>query len=424
MEPKRPGIKVLEPGYKQGELLGEGAYGSVYKVTKLDGTSLACKVIKSDGFNIPRSVIIEMSSYRSVIGIDNVLQLDHVNIEPKQVELFSPLMDSDLRTWHKENELLRRLNCLDHFYSQIITAIGEMHHRGIVHLDIKPENILVKEGKLPDCYIGDYGLSRYTFCGRDIEELDNTMTTEAYAPPEYFNKKGQSSKKSDVYCFAVSMIEYIINSKRFHSNTIYDLYIENGNIQPSKFRQIAKDENGKYSIINVFKIIESAIGNAVKYIDPDLIKELSDMLQFDPKYRPSPYRSKYYKGSPPNDDYDPGLVYYDIPKTAVMALVNECNKLQLIDRISIDVLDIFFRAKMGTDPTLVADAVIHLYLRINNYLTPFDEMSRAKSQVIEQAFYTFQDLKYIIPSCEQGRTFKKYGHLTIDQYLNVILNRQ
>lgn len=51
---------------------------------------------------------------------------------------------------------------------QIGSAIQYMHSRNVVHLDIKPENILLKDGNF---YLADFGLAKNLNCKQDLETI-------------------------------------------------------------------------------------------------------------------------------------------------------------------------------------------------------------------------------------------------------------
>ena len=84
-----------------------------------------------------------------------------------------------------------------HFYfSQLISAVGYMHSRGVAHRDIKPENILLAEGELK---LADFGLAVLYGLNGQKKLCQTVCGSPPYMAPEVVPKDGFSGQKTAPY---------------------------------------------------------------------------------------------------------------------------------------------------------------------------------------------------------------------------------
>ncbi|MEM3962778.1 serine/threonine-protein kinase, partial [Pyrobaculum sp.] len=98
-------------------------------------------------------------------------------------------------------------------FRQLAQGLYDIHRRNIIHLDIKPENILfTKDRKVAK--IGDMGIAKVAIGGR----VQSSFMSPAYAAPEV--KKGEASFSSDIYSLGCVIYEALtgINPNVFVEN--------------------------------------------------------------------------------------------------------------------------------------------------------------------------------------------------------------
>ncbi|GJU19278.1 Wee1-like protein kinase [Tanacetum coccineum] len=88
---------------------------------------------------------------------------------------------------------------------QIAKVLQFVHEKGIVHLDIKPENIFVKSGVYK---LGDFGCAALTDGSMDIYEGDGR-----YVPPEILQENYSHLDKADIFSFGATFVELASGSK-------------------------------------------------------------------------------------------------------------------------------------------------------------------------------------------------------------------
>jgi hypothetical protein len=97
---------------------------------------------------------------------------------------------------------------LSKIFEQICSAVATAHEKQIIHLDIKPANILLLKSAKPDDYVKviDFGLSRVI-----TREVGTTVTkfrgTDKYCAPEQFG--GRVSHRSDIYSLGATLYHLI-----------------------------------------------------------------------------------------------------------------------------------------------------------------------------------------------------------------------
>ncbi len=177
--------------YKRTEILGQGAYGKVYKGQDLrTGQIVALKkaLASSEEEGIPPTSLREISILKSISECEFIVKLlDVVNTKTKSgkgiLYIVFQFLDFDLKafmisTRGKGNGLIGKI-CKE-FCFQLLIGIRFCHQKGIMHRDLKPQNLLIENGvKLK---IADFGLSRNF--NIPIGKFTHEVVTLWYRSPE------------------------------------------------------------------------------------------------------------------------------------------------------------------------------------------------------------------------------------------------
>jgi serine/threonine protein kinase len=162
-----------------GPSLGKGAYGEVYQ-SCWNGTTIAIKVLKSNSSHnedAKKSFIFEMNTLGSIRHINLVRLLGYCIKGLKHILVYEYISNSSLDKWLDGDEHLdwdKRI-CI---IIGVAQGLAHLHHKCdpiVVHLDIKPGNILLDKDYTPK--LGDFGLAKILH-GKD----ENVVC----APPFFF----------------------------------------------------------------------------------------------------------------------------------------------------------------------------------------------------------------------------------------------
>jgi tetratricopeptide (TPR) repeat protein len=118
-------------------------------------------------------------------------------------------------------------------FVQAGTGLVAAHAAGLVHGDIKPENLLVgQDGRVR---VTDFGLARTTAPGKSSEDMPRVAGgTPAYMAPEQFTDGGRADVRSDQFSFCAALFEGLYGERPFAGETMAELTqeVRAGRVRP------------------------------------------------------------------------------------------------------------------------------------------------------------------------------------------------
>jgi eukaryotic-like serine/threonine-protein kinase len=219
-------LSALEPGrvlgtrYEILQLLGEGGMGSVYKArdTAVDRL-VAIKVIRPDLANRPdilarfkqELVLARQVTHKNVIRI-----FDLGEAEGLKFITMDFIEGCDLKSILREKGKLSP-NEATSIVTQICRALDAAHSEGVVHRDLKPQNIMIDaRGRVT---VMDFGIAR------SMEMTGTTQTGSLVGTPEYMSPeqaKGEDvDARSDLFTLGIIFYELLTGETPFYAETAY-----------------------------------------------------------------------------------------------------------------------------------------------------------------------------------------------------------
>eukprot|EP01103_Thecamoeba_quadrilineata_P015378 TRINITY_DN4841_c0_g1_i2.p1 TRINITY_DN4841_c0_g1~~TRINITY_DN4841_c0_g1_i2.p1 ORF type:complete len:295 (-),score=43.41 TRINITY_DN4841_c0_g1_i2:135-1019(-) len=220
-------IEVNGEKYKIGRVLGKGSYGKVYVLLRKDPLTNTLKTLAMKQMdkrviidkNVVDNILNEKNLLREVRGSAFVLHIYKTFQTEDDLCMIMPYMaGGDLR-YHLLNHHRFPEEQVRFYASQIVLGIEGLHKFGVIHRDIKPDNLLVDEDGY--CYIADLNVS--------IKAVTvNTRTgTSRYMAPEVINHQNYTDKV-DWWSLGVTLFELLSGRPPFedanaicHDNLVF-----------------------------------------------------------------------------------------------------------------------------------------------------------------------------------------------------------
>lgn len=209
--------KRLDGRYEIQEIVGVGGMSVVYKAyDSVDDRIVAVKVLKDEFLNNDdfvrrfnnESKAIALLSHPNIVKVYDVSfseRLQYIVMEYVDgITLKEYIQKQNAITW---NEAL-------YFTTQILKALQHAHDKGIVHRDVKPQNIILLSNG--DIKVADFGIAR--FSRSDTKTLtDTAIGSVHYISPE--QAKGEfTDEKADVYSVGVVLYEMLAGTVPFEAD--------------------------------------------------------------------------------------------------------------------------------------------------------------------------------------------------------------
>lgn len=205
----------LGKSFKPLDKLGEGSYGTVYKVKNEETDQhFAIKIIKmSNTFEgVPVSALREIVFLKS-LSHPNILKLHNVCLGEKHIELCLDYCDYDLNKFmkiYKNENTIYTMELIKELISQLLLGMSFIHSRKILHRDLKPGNLLIQNGVVK---IADLGLSRmYSLPNRPYTKEVSTLW---YRAPELLLGFDTYSTSLDMWSIGCIFGEMLIKEPMF-----------------------------------------------------------------------------------------------------------------------------------------------------------------------------------------------------------------
>ena len=231
--------KLLDNRYEILEKIGSGGMADVYKARchRLNRL-VAIKILKEDlsqdaefrrRFHA-ESQAVAMLSHPNIVSVYDVSHSD--NIDYIVMELIEGIT---LKQYMEQKGTLNWREAL-HFATQICKALEHAHSRGIIHRDIKPQNIMVlRDGSVK---VADFGIA----C---LANSANTLTQEALGSVHYMSPEqargDRTDARSDIYSAGVVLYEMLTGRLPFEGDNAVSVAIQHLSSVPLSPREINPD---------------------------------------------------------------------------------------------------------------------------------------------------------------------------------------
>lgn len=267
--------KMLDNRYEILEVIGTGGMAVVYKARchRLNRL-VAVKILRDDLARDAefRRRFHDESQAVAMLSHPNIMAVYDVSRSSEVEYIVMELIDGiTLKQFMQKKGMALNWKETLHFITQIMKALSHAHSRGIIHRDIKPQNIMVlRDGSIK---VTDFGIARLASAAQ------NTLTQEALGSVHYISpEQARGSRidaRSDIYSAGVVLYEMLTGRLPFEGDTPVSVAIQHINSIPLPPRELNSDIPEALEIITM-KAMAPNVEN--RYLNADAM--LTDLEEF------------------------------------------------------------------------------------------------------------------------------------------------
>ncbi len=232
--------KRLDARYEIQELIGVGGMAVVYRAYDIiEDKIVAIKILKDEFLGNKEFIrrFKNESKAISVLSHPNIVKVYDVSFGTKiQYIVMEYINGITMKEFISQQ---KKISCKDavYFTKQILSALQHAHKKGVVHRDIKPQNImLLKDGTIK---VTDFGIARFS------RNETQTMTDRAIGSVHYISpeqaKGSIIDEKADIYSVGVVLYEMLTGQLPFEADNAVSVAIMQMQSHPKDLREINPD---------------------------------------------------------------------------------------------------------------------------------------------------------------------------------------
>ncbi len=232
--------KKLEGRYEILELIGFGGMAIVFKAYDLLGKRyVAVKILKDEYLESEdfKRRFRNESKAIALLSHPNIVKVLDVNFSDNIQYIVMEYIDGITLKEYIEQQGSVKWKEAVHFTVQILRALQHAHDNGIVHRDIKPQNVmLLEDGTIK---VMDFGIARFA------RESGKTLSDKAIGSVHYISPEqaqgAPTDEKTDIYAVGVILYEMLTGRVPFDGDTPVSIAIKQMQIEPTRPTQIKAD---------------------------------------------------------------------------------------------------------------------------------------------------------------------------------------
>ncbi len=231
--------KILDRRYEIKRIIGIGGMAVVFEANDIVmNRTVAVKMLKEDLSDDEEAVkrFINESKAVSMLSHPNIVKIFDVSVKARLKYIVMERVEGiTLKSYMQKKGALSREEVIS-YSEQVLRALEHAHSKGIVHRDIKPQNImLLKNGRVK---VTDFGIAVLPSSDRNPE--GKAIGTVYYISPEQASGK-ETDTRSDLYSLGILMYEMATGTLPFNADTPVSVALMQVREQPKPPSEIRPD---------------------------------------------------------------------------------------------------------------------------------------------------------------------------------------
>lgn len=276
--------KKLDGRYEIRELIGIGGMANVYRCyDTIDDREVAIKILKDEFLNNEEFIrrFKNESKAIAVLSHPNIVKVYDVSFGDMIQYIVMEYIDGiTLKEYISQQNVLTWKETV-HLITQVLAALSHAHSKGVVHRDIKPQNMmLLSDGTIK---VTDFGIARFSNSTRTMTE--QAIGSVHYIAPE--QAKGDiTDGKTDIYSIGIMMYEMLTGKLPFDGENAVSVALMHLQLEPPTPRSVNP---------SIPEGIEEITLKAMQKQPMDRYQSAQDMLQDIERFRMNPSVRFEYK---------------------------------------------------------------------------------------------------------------------------------
>ena len=271
--------RKLDGRYLIESLLGVGGMANVYKGRDVrTGNAIAVKVLKEEFLDNEELVrrFKNESKAISILDHPNIVKVYDVSVTDQLQYIVMEYIDGiTLKEYLKQRGGALTWKEVIHFATQVLGALEHAHSKGIVHRDVKPQNIMLQaDGSIK---MMDFGIARFSRAQSQTVS-DKAIGSVHYISPEQA-KGDHTDGRTDIYSVGVMMYEMLSGHLPFDGTGTVSIAIMQISEKPKPLAQVAP---------NVPEGLRQITEKAMEKDPDDRYQSAAEMLQAIQAFKQNP----------------------------------------------------------------------------------------------------------------------------------------
>ena len=230
--------KVLDGRYRLEQPVGSGGMAVVFSaIDTMTGRRVAVKMLRESAAEDPQTLrrFINESRAVAMFNHNNIVKIFDISVDGPLKYIVMEYVDG--MTLLDYMEFKKPIDWRDAviYVDPVLRALDHAHMKGVIHRDIKPQNIMLLEGGYVK--VMDFGIAKI------LDAKDQTLNTNAAIGTVYYISPEQARNKkvdcrTDIYSLGCMLYEMVTGERPFKAETQVDVVLKQLNEQPVPPSQI------------------------------------------------------------------------------------------------------------------------------------------------------------------------------------------